>query len=147
MANSSISRYVIGFIGREIKGGFDIIYYAFWKTMLLTNMMIISVIMLLTGQVSTAQIMGPIGIAKVIGETSVWADLVNLTAFISLNLGIVNLIPFPPLDGSKIIFFGIEAVRRKPLKPEKEAVIQLIGFAVLIILIIFVSFNDVKRTF
>jgi regulator of sigma E protease len=71
--------------------------------------------------------------------------LLNFTAFLSINLGIMNLLPIPALDGSKIVFAVVEAIRKKPLDPEKEGFLNWIGFLFLIGLMIIVTFNDIVR--
>ena len=71
----------------------------------------------------------------------------NLMAVLSINLGIVNLLPIPALDGGKLLLNIVEAIRRKPLDPEKEGIITLIGFGFLMILMILVTWNDIQRYF
>ncbi|MDD3893620.1 MAG: site-2 protease family protein, partial [Syntrophomonadaceae bacterium] len=66
-------------------------------------------------------------------------------AFLSINLGLINLLPFPALDGSKIVFSLVEAVRRKRIDPEKEGFIHWIGFMFLMLLIVLVTYNDIVR--
>ena len=68
-------------------------------------------------------------------------------AVISASLGITNLLPFPPLDGGKVIIYLIEAIRRKPMKEKTEVTIQLVGFILLITLSIIVTYNDIVRIF
>ena len=70
-----------------------------------------------------------------------------MLAYLSLNLGIVNLIPIPALDGGKILLNFIEGIRRKPLKPETEGIITLIGFGLLMLLMVAVTWNDIQRYF
>ena len=82
-----------------------------------------------------------------VSETTKLADFIYLLSVISLSLGITNLLPFPPLDGGKILFYIIEAIRRKPIKEEIQIQIQLLGFAVLIILSIYITYNDIVRIF
>ncbi len=94
-------------------------------------------------------ISGPIGIGQILRE-AVEAGLIVLLpviAVISLNLGLFNLLPFPALDGSRIVFLLIEMIRRKPIPPEKEGLIHYIGFLVLIGLILLVTYNDIMRFF
>ena len=67
--------------------------------------------------------------------------------FISFSLGFFNLIPFPALDGGRLVFMLIEVVRGKPIPPEKEGLVHFIGFALLMILMIIVTFNDISRLF
>ena len=90
-------------------------------------------------------LVGPIGISEMVAQTSGIIDFLYLMALISMSLGVTNLLPFPPLDGGKILLYIIEAIRRKPLKEEFELRLQMIGFLALITLSILVAFNDVNR--
>ena len=103
--------------------------------------------LLFSGGVSVDQLMGPVGISEVVAQTAGIAEFVYILAVISLSLGVTNLLPFPPLDGGKIVLLLIEAIRRKPLKESTEVKIQMIGFMLLITLSIFVTYNDVTRIF
>ena len=107
--------------------------------------MLDSIKMLFTGGFTADNLMGPIGISEVVAQTSGIIDFLYIMALISLSLGVTNLLPFPPLDGGKILIYIIEAIRRKPLKQDFELKIQLIGFLALITLSIYVAFNDVSR--
>ena len=91
--------------------------------------------------------MGPVGISEVVAKTNGIREFVYMLALISMSLGVTNLIPFPPLDGGKILFLIIEAIRKKPLKEEIEIKIQLLGFAILIGLSVFITYNDLLRIF
>ena len=104
-----------------------------------------SIKLLFTGGVTMDSLMGPIGISEMIAQTSGIIDFLYLMALISMSLGVTNLLPFPPLDGGKIVIYLIEAIRRKPLKEDFELKLQMIGFLALITLSIFVAFNDVGR--
>ena len=88
---------------------------------------------------------GSIGIIANSAQTQDFSYFLTLVAFISMNLGVFNLLPVPPLDGSKLILFGVEAVRRKPLSVEKEGMIQMIGFALFIVLAIVLTYKDIVR--
>ena len=108
----------------------------------------------ITGAVKFSEMMGPVGIVTTIGATIQQdtfrlfiINLANMMAFISLNLGLMNLIPFPALDGSKIIIHTIEAIRRKPFPMEKTAWITIAGFILLMALLLFATFNDIVRLF
>ncbi len=101
--------------------------------------------MLFTGQVSTNQLVGPIGISELVAKTRGIDNYVYMLALISLSLGITNLLPFPPLDGGKIVILIIEGLRKKPLKENIEIGIQMIGFVLLIALAIYVSYNDILK--
>ena len=90
---------------------------------------------------------GPIGIVSVIGEVMQEgiSNLFSLTAIISINLGIINLLPIPALDGSRLVFLLLEGIRGKPVDPKKEGFIHFIGFTFLILLMIFIAFQDITR--
>ena len=91
--------------------------------------------------------MGPIGISAVVSQTNGFVDFVYILALISLSLGVTNLLPFPPLDGGKFILLVIEAIRRKKLSTEVELNIQSAGFILMILLSIYVAYNDLLRIF
>ena len=103
--------------------------------------------MLFSGGVSVNQLMGPVGISEVVAETNGLVDFVYILALISISLGYTNLLPFPPLDGGKIVILLIEAIRRKPLKEKTELTIQMIGFMALMTLFVLVTYNDILRIF
>ncbi|QGT99204.1 Intramembrane protease RasP/YluC, implicated in cell division based on FtsL cleavage [Candidatus Syntrophocurvum alkaliphilum] len=103
--------------------------------------------MLFTGGASTDDLAGPVGITMMIGDAAQGGIvyLLSFTALLSINLGILNLLPIPALDGSRIVFAVIEAIRGRPLPPEKEGFIHFIGFVLLMTLIIVVTYNDIIR--
>lgn len=121
------------------------LYYAAYNTKEFVESIAENVKQIFTGNVSADQLVGPVGISDAVAKTSGLRDFIYLLAVVSISLGVTNLIPFPPLDGGKILFLVIEGVRRKPLKEETEVKIQLLGFAVLITLSVFVAYNDVMR--
>ena len=102
---------------------------------------------LFTGQIGTDQLVGVVGISDMVVETQGLMDFAYMLAVISVSLGVTNLLPFPPLDGGKILLLLIEAIRRKPLKQNTEIGIQMAGFFLLIGLSIFVTYNDIARIF
>ena len=102
---------------------------------------------LFTGKVGVDQMMGPVGISEAVAKTNGLQEFIYMLALISLSLGVTNLLPIPALDGGKILILLIEAVRRKPLKEQTEINIQLLGFATLIALSIYITYNDVLRIF
>ena len=101
--------------------------------------------MLFTGNIGVKDLTGPIGISGLIYQTTGKIEYVYLLSLISVSLGITNLLPIPALDGGKIILLLIEAIRKKPLNENLEIRIQLLGFSLLIILSIFVTYNDIIR--
>ena len=102
---------------------------------------------LFIGEVKVDQMMGPVGISELVAKTNGVREFVYMLALISISLGVTNLMPFPPLDGGKILFLIIEAIRRKPLKETTEMKIQIAGFAFLIGLSIFITYKDILRIF
>ena len=109
------------------------------------NAMWESIKLIFTGGVTADNLVGPIGISEIVAQTTGLIDFFYIMAIISLSLGVTNLLPFPPLDGGKILIYIIEAIRRKPLKENFELKLQMIGFVALIALSIYVAFNDVGR--
>lgn len=102
---------------------------------------------LFTGKVGVDQMMGPVGISKVVAKTDGFKEFIQMMALISLSLGVTNLLPIPALDGGKILILLIEAIRRKPLNEKLEINIQLLGFSFLIILSLYITYNDILRIF
>ena len=103
--------------------------------------------MLFRGNISVDQLTGPVGISEAVSKTKGLEEFIYILALISLSLGITNLLPFPPLDGGKIVILLIEGIRRKPIKENTEIVIQMLGFCILIGLSIYVTYNDILRIF
>ena len=104
-----------------------------------------SVKMLFTGGFSTNQMVGIVGISEIVVETSGIINYIYLMAVISISLGITNLLPIPALDGGKILILIIEIFRRKQMKLETEAKIQMIGFSILLAISLIVTYNDIIR--
>lgn len=110
---------------------------------------------LVTGQVSANELSGPVGIVDMIDDTyqearsygwlDVLLNMMNISILLSANLGVVNLLPIPALDGGRILFLIVEAVRGKPLPPEKEGWVHTIGFAFLMALMVFILYNDIHK--
>ena len=94
--------------------------------------------------------MGPVGIISFVSDQVSSQKLyavVNLTFFLSLDIGIMNLLPLPSLDGGRLIFLIIEAIRRKPIPPEKEGMVHAIGLGLLLMLFVFITYKDILRLF
>lgn len=116
-----------------------------------------SLIGLLTGQFGLNEVAGPVGMTSAISqataaglEKSFWDGLSNLMfvmMIITFNLGVVNLLPIPALDGGRLVFLIIEAIRRKPVKPEHEGWVHFIGMIVLLLFMVLISINDIIRLF
>lgn len=106
-----------------------------------------SLVQLFIGGFSADQMVGIVGISDIVASTNGLTEYFSIMASISVSLGVTNLLPIPPLDGSKIVIYLIEAIRRKPLKEETELRIQNWGLAILIAIFIFVTYNDIVRIF
>lgn len=143
-----IPTYYLGLTFKEADNTFgNHLYYGLMETGKFSFSIIDNMKNLFTGNVSVDQMMGPVGISEAVAQTNGIEEFVYLLALISLSLGVTNLLPIPALDGGKIVILLIEAIRRKPLKEGTEAKIQLIGFALLISLTFFVTYNDILRIF
>ena len=113
--------------------------------------------MLLTRQIGLDQLSGPVGIVDVVDDTynqsksygtfAVIVELLNIAILISANLGVMNLLPLPALDGGRLVFLFIEAIRRKRIPPEKEGYVHMAGMALLMLLMVFTLYNDIVRIF
>jgi regulator of sigma E protease len=90
---------------------------------------------------------GPVGIADMIGQSLSYGFLafLQILGFLSLNFAIINLIPFPGLDGSRVLFSLVEWVRGKPIPPQREGIIHAIGFVILLVLLVLVTYRDILR--
>jgi regulator of sigma E protease len=108
------------------------------------QMMVVTLGQVVSGQRSLKEMGGPLKIAQFSGQQASlgWLDFVLFMSVISINLGFINLLPIPLLDGGHLLFYAIEGVRRKPLKPEAQEWAFRTGLAVLLALMIFVTFND-----
>lgn len=113
--------------------------------------------MLVMRKIGMDQLSGPVGIVNVVADayqqTKSYGAIVVIEQFLyigillSANLGVMNLLPLPALDGGRLVFLFVEAIRRKRIPPEKEGYVLGLGFVLLMLLMVFVLFNDVKRIF
>lgn len=116
-----------------------------------------SLLMLIQGQATKDDVSGPIGIAQFVGDTyeevkpygisSIIFTMMNIVILLSVNLGILNLLPLPALDGGRLVFMLIEVIRGKPISPEKEGMVHFAGLVVFMILMVFVMYNDISKIF
>ena len=154
-------RYLYGFVGsaaREKGTLVQTVVNSFYEVKYWINITIDSLKMLLTGGASFNDLSGPVGIVKSIGDTyenSVTMDvyfyaflnMLNITIYLSANLGVMNLLPLPALDGGRLFFLIVEAVRRKKIDPEKEGMVHFVGIMLLMGLMVAVMFNDIRKLF
>ncbi|ACB85019.1 RIP metalloprotease RseP [Natranaerobius thermophilus] len=139
-------RGLIGITNLQEASFFAAIRQGAEETWWFTTMIFVGLYQMITGQIE-ADVAGPVGIVHMIGEVAE-TGLVNLlpfAAFLSINLGILNLLPIPALDGSRIIFSLVELIRGRPVDPTKENFVHFIGFAFLIMLMFVILYNDLMR--
>ena len=134
--------------GREKTVG-GVLRQAFFYTGTVAKLVWTSLIDIVTGRFGINQLSGPVGVASAVGEASSMglSSFLMLAAFITINLGVFNLLPIPALDGGRLLFLLIEAVRGKPINPKYEGYVHALGFVLLFGLMIIVTFNDVVRLF
>lgn len=126
------------------------ITYGFTETWDMIKGISTSIFMLITGQLSMDALGGPVAIFEMTGQVTQTAGILGIVSFIgflSVNLGLMNLLPIPALDGGKLLLNVVEAIRGKPLGEEKEAMINLIGVVLLLLLMVVVTWNDIQRFF
>ena len=123
------------------------IYYGGINTWEFILSMFESIKMLFTNGIAVEQMTGPVGISQIVVQAAGFANYIYVLAIISVSLGVTNLLPFPALDGGKIVLLIVEAIRKKKITVETEAKITLIGFSILIALSLFVTYNDIVRIF
>ncbi|HFU3945441.1 TPA: RIP metalloprotease RseP [Streptococcus suis] len=114
-----------------------------------TAILIVTALKNLIANFDVKQLGGPVAIYSVSNQAAAngWFSVFNLMAMLSINIGIFNLIPIPALDGGKIVMNILEGIRRKPLKPETESYITLAGVAIMVVLMLVVTWNDIMRVF
>ena len=114
-----------------------------------------SLLLMIRGRLGADALSGPVGMVQMVDETyevsksygalTVWLSMLELTLLLSVNLGVMNLLPIPALDGGRLLFLFLEVIRGKPIPPEKEGYVHLAGIIALVILMAFVLFNDIAR--
>lgn len=140
---------------REDQSSLGILKYSVLEVKYWVEMVIDSLGMLFTGEYHLSDLSGPVGVVDAIGKSMDSASsygivmeimtALNMAILLSANLGVMNLIPFPALDGGRLVFLVIEAVRRKPLKRDVEGMIHFGGLILLMVLMVYVLINDVGR--
>lgn len=125
------------------------IKYAFTKFGSIVSTMLFTLVSLFTGKLGLSALSGPVGMYSVVGTVAASgiANLVYLTAYLSINLGILNILPFPAFDGGRVLFVLIEAITRKKVDPKVEGYFHSIGFLLIMLLMIYITFQDVLKLF
>ena len=152
--------YMLGIMNGEFvePKGFSTFKYAWYEIRYYVKATYKSLGMIFRGKVSRQDVAGPVGIAvNVVGKTydaakaygweSVLLSMMEITLMLSVNLGILNLLPIPALDGGRLVFLLVEVIRGKPVPPEKEGMVHFIGLVFFMILMVFIFFNDLSNIF
>ena len=159
--DEELGRYLYGFTvsGERTKVNFGkSLIYSGYEVKYWIYSTLESLKMLITGGASVNDLSGPVGIVKNIGdsyESSVstsgfWYGMLSMLSWgvlLSANLGVMNLLPLPALDGGRLVFLIVEAIRRKRIDPDKEGYVHLVGIVLLLILMVVVMFNDIRKLF
>ena len=139
----------IGASSEVHKGFFNAIKYSFVKLGSIVSSMWLTLASLFTGKLSLNNLAGPVGMYSIVGET-MKVGLVNVlyfTAYLSINLAVINALPFPAFDGGRVFFILIEWIRGKKIDQKVEGYIHMIGFALLMLLMLYITFQDILRLF
>ena len=141
--------YGITLDNKKEYGFINSIKYTFVKTCSLFKQMWITIVNLFTGGISLNQLSGPVGIYSIVGEQSKagLTSILLLMAFLSINVGFINLIPLPAFDGGHILFIVIEKIKGSPVSPKVENMIHTVGLFLLMALMVYITFNDILRLF
>ena len=143
--------YGISIKVEEGKGILDVFKYAGVKFVSIFKGLIIIVVSLFTGKLSINSLSGPVGVYQAVGVASKSAEaifsLIYLTAYLSINIGFMNILPFPAFDGGQAFLLIIEKITGKKISSKVKSVINTIGFAILLLLMIYVTIKDVLRLF
>ena len=139
----------------EKVGGTAVMKYALMEMRFMVRSTLAALKELFTGHVPVSSLSGPVGVTTLIADTyeesrqeglvSVLVNMMGIAILISVNLGIMNLLPFPALDGGRLVFLVIEAIRRKPVDRNLEGAIHFAGIVLLMLLMVFVMYNDILR--
>ena len=142
-------QYGIG-MQQEVEHGFlAAIQFTYKKTISIFKQMGVTVGYLFTGGISISQLSGPVRIFSIVGDQSSAGimNIIYLVAFLSINVGFINLLPIPAFDGGHILFIIIEKIKGSPVNPETENKIHTIGLFLLMLLMVVITFNDILRLF
>jgi regulator of sigma E protease len=141
--------FLVGFVPEIMPATFfGVIREGFYQTIWMGKIVFVSLGMLLSGEARFSQLSGPVGVVGAMNaqaQTGGIVALLYLVAFISVNIGIMNLLPIPALDGGRILFVVVEAIRKKPIPPEKEGVVHFIGLILLMGIMVLATWNDILR--
>lgn len=158
--DEELGRYLYGFQGmvENTRGNlWENIKYSVYEVKYWISTTLGSLKLLVTGGVSVNDMSGPVGIVDVIGDSyeesvsygyyAAFLQMLYICIILAANLGVMNLLPIPALDGGRLVFLIVEAIRRKKIDPEKEGMVHFVGLMLLFALMIVVMFNDIRKIF
>lgn len=134
---------------KKLTGFVASIKYAFRKFANIVVMMIMIIWSLITSKIGLDALSGPVGMYSVVGTVAKFgmANIIYLAAYLSVNLGVLNILPFPAFDGGRVLFIGIEAITRKKVNPKVEAAFHSVGFILLMLLMLIITCQDIIKLF
>ena len=144
-------------IYRQKTSGLNVLKYGVVEVKYMVRTTILSLKELVTGKLGMKDLSGPVGVVDAIGTTYeesksegpmiLWMNMLNMAVLLSANLGVMNLLPLPALDGGRLVFLIVEAIRRKPINRRIEGMVHFAGLMFLMALMVFVMYNDIVRIF
>ncbi len=147
---ADIDQFILDFkVYAAEKSFFNVIRESFFATVSMVKLVFVSVVDLVTGNVAINQLAGPVGIVNVISDAAVEGikNVIYIMALLTINLGVMNLLPLPALDGGRLVFLVFEAITKRKLNPKYEGYIHATGLILLLTLMLFVTYNDVTKLF
>lgn len=160
--DEELGRYLYGFVGspareKDTNNVFTLAKYSAYEVEYWIYSTLGSLKLLFTGGVSVNDMSGPVGIVNAIGDSYqesvsygyfyAFLQMLYISILLSANLGVMNLLPLPALDGGRLVFLIVEAVRGKKVDPEKEGMVHFVGIMLLFALMILIMFNDIRKLF
>ncbi len=157
--DEELGKYRYGFVGGKVVQGnlLQNLKYSVYEVKYWIDTTVGSLKMLVTGGVTLNDVSGPVGLVDAIGDSyeesvsygyyAAFLQMLYISILISANLGVMNLLPLPALDGGRLVFLIIEAIRRKRIDPDKEGMVHFVGLMLLMGLMVVVMFNDIRKLF
>ncbi len=143
------------YTGRQKTNAFGLIKYSVVQVKYMIVTTVQSLGQLIRGRLGLNDMVGPVGVVNLIGNVynanksdgllNIFMSMANMAILLSANLGVMNLLPFPALDGGRLVFLFLEVYRKKPINQEKEGLIHIVGLVTLLVLMVVIMFNDVRR--